>query len=177
MSGSTSDHVLPAPLPNRPSRSKASIPRCLPLVNLGNPSPWITCQAFLPLSMEMTVFLWSSTRSWRWTLWQLARRISQPKPLLNSSLNEYRYTLGSHGLSSQIGTIGSSVHFGPVSSRCWTPNSLSPQPSILKLMARQRLSTGWSYTFCACTTQSIHAHGREPPLCSAQLQPSSPQLD
>ena len=26
-------------------------------------------------------------------------------------------------------------------------------------MARQRSWTGWSYTFCACTTQSIHAHG------------------
>ena len=25
-------------------------------------------------------------------------------------------------------------------------------------MARQRSSTGWSYTFFACTTQSIHAH-------------------
>ena len=26
-------------------------------------------------------------------------------------------------------------------------------------MARQRLSTWWSYTFCACKTQRIHAHG------------------
>jgi len=76
MSGSRSDHVLPAPLPNRPSRSKASIPHCLPLVDLGNPSPWITCYAFLPLSMEMTVFLWSLIGSQRWPLWQPARRIS-----------------------------------------------------------------------------------------------------
>ena len=126
MLGSTSDHALPAPLPNPPSRSKASIPCFLPLFDLGNPSPWITCKAFLPLSMEMTVFLWSSTGSQRWPLWRLARRISQKKPLLNSSLNESGYTLGSHSLSSQIGTAGSSVHVGPVSGQCWTPNSLSP---------------------------------------------------
>ena len=142
MLGSTSDHVLPVPLPNRPLRSTASIPRCLPLFDLGNPSPWITCQAFLPLSMEMTVFLWSSTGSRRWPLWWPARRISQQKPLLNSSLNECGCTLGSHSLSSQIGTVGFSAHFGPVSGQCWTPNSRSPQPSILKLMARQRLSIG-----------------------------------
>jgi hypothetical protein len=52
MSGSTSSPALLAPLPNRPSRSKASILRCPPLVNLGNPSPWITCRAFLLLSMD-----------------------------------------------------------------------------------------------------------------------------
>ena len=135
MSRSTSDHVLHVPLPNQPSRSKASIPCCLPLVDLGNPSPWITCQAFLPLSMEMIVFLWPSTGSRRWPLWWPARRISQQKPLLNSSLNECGCTLGSHNLSFQIGTVSSLVHFGPVSGQCWTPNSLSPQPSILKLMA------------------------------------------
>ena len=76
MSGSTSDHALHVPFPNRPSIRKASIPYCLPLVDLGNPSPWITCQAFLQLSMEMTVFFWSSTGSRRWPLWQPARRIS-----------------------------------------------------------------------------------------------------
>jgi len=159
MSISTSDHALLAPLPNWPSRSKASTPHCLPLVDLGNPSPWITCQAFLPLSMETTVFLWSLTGSRRWPLWRPVRRISQHKPLLNSSLNECGYTLGSHSLSFQNETTGSSVHFGLTSGRCWTPNSLSPLPSILKLMARQRSSIGWSYTFCACTTQRIHAHG------------------
>ena len=142
MSRSTLDHALPTPLPNRTSRSKASIPHCLPLVDLGNPSPWITCKAFLPLSMAMTVFFWSLTGSQKWPLWWPARTISQQKPLLNSSLNECGYTLGSHSLSSQIGTAGSSVHFGPVSSQCWTPNSLSPQPSILKLMATQRFSIG-----------------------------------
>ena len=141
MSRSTLDHALPAPLPNRPSRSKASIPCCLPRVDLGNPSPWITCQAFLPLRMEMTMFSWSLTGSRRWPLWWPTRRISQQKPLLNSSLNKCGCTLGSQSLSSQIGTVGSSVHFGPVFGRCWTPNSLSPQPSIPKLMARQRLST------------------------------------
>ena len=87
--------------------------------------------------------------------------------MLNSSLNKSGYTLGSHSLSSQIETIDSSVHFGPVFARCWTPNSLSPQPSILKLMVRQRLSIGWWYTFCTCTTQSIHAHGtRASPMFS-----------
>jgi len=137
MSGSTSDPTLPAPLPNRPS-----LLRCLPLVDLGNPSPWITCQDFLLLSMAMTMFLWSSIDSRRWPLWQPARRISQQKPLLNSSLNECGYTLGSNSISSQIRIVGSSVHFCPISSRCWTPSSLSPQLSIPKLMARQRPSTG-----------------------------------
>jgi hypothetical protein len=58
-----------------------------------------------------------------------------------SSLNECGYTLGSHSLSYQIGTVGSSVHFGPASGQCWTPSSPSPQLSIPKLMARQRSST------------------------------------
>ena len=80
---------------------------------------------------------------------------------------QVRVHFGSHIVSSQIGTTGSSVHFGPVSGRCWTPNSLSPQPYILKLMVRQRLSTWWLYTFCACTTQRIHAHGmRASPMFS-----------
>ena len=65
-SGSTSDPALPAPLPNRPLRSKASILRCLSLVDLGNTIPWITCQAFLLLSMAMTICSWSSTDSQRW---------------------------------------------------------------------------------------------------------------
>jgi hypothetical protein len=38
-------------------------------INLGNPSPWITCQAFLLLSMAMTMFSWSSIDSRRWPLW------------------------------------------------------------------------------------------------------------
>lgn len=37
-------------------------------------------------------------------------------------------------------------------------------------MARERLSTGWSYTFCACTTQSIHAHGmRASPMLNTAI--------
>ena len=91
MSGSTSHPPLPAPLPNRPSRIKASILCYLPLVDLGNPSPWITRQAFLLLSMETTLFLWSSTDSQRWPLWLPVRRISQQKPLLNSSFNKCGY--------------------------------------------------------------------------------------
>jgi hypothetical protein len=136
MSGGTLDPTLPEPFPNRPLRSNASILFFLPLVDLGNPSPWITCQAFLLLSMEMIVFSWFSMDSRRWPLWRPARRISQQKQLLNSSLNECGYTLGSHSLSSHIGTVGSSVHFGPTSSQCWTPSSPSPQLSIPKLMAR-----------------------------------------
>ena len=142
MSGCTSNHALPGPLPNRPSRSKASILHFLLLVDLGNPYQWITFRAFLLLSMETTVFFWSSTNSQRWPLWCLARRISQWEPLLNSYLNKCEYTLGSHSLSSQIRTAGSSVHFGLVSCRCWTLSSLSPQLSMPKLMARQRSSTG-----------------------------------
>ena len=136
MLGSTLDLVVLAPLPNRPSRSKASILRYLPLVDLGNPSPWITRRAFLLLSIEMIVFSWSSTNSRRWPLWRPARRISQQKPLLNSSLNGCGCTLGSHSLSYQIGIIGSSTHFGPASGQCWIPSSPSPQLSIPKQMAR-----------------------------------------
>ena len=65
-SGSTFDLALPVPLPNHPSRSKASILHCLPLVDLGNPSPSITCWAFLLLSTTMTVSLWLLTNSQRW---------------------------------------------------------------------------------------------------------------
>ena len=158
MSGSTSNPALLAPLPNRPSRSKASILRYLPLVDLGNPYPWITCQAFLLLRMETTVFSWSSIDSQRWPLWWPARRITQQKPLLNSSLKECGYTLGSHSLSSHIGTTGSSIHFGRAFGQCWTPSTPSPQVSIPKPMDR-RSSTWCSYTFCTCTTQTIHIHG------------------
>ena len=141
MSGSTSDPALLAPFPNRPSRSKGSILRYLPLVELGNPSLWITCQAFLLLSMETTVFSWLSTDSQRWPLWRPARRISQQKPLFNSFLNECGFNLGSHSLSYQITIAGSSTHFGPASGQCWTPSSPSPQLSIPKQMAKQRSST------------------------------------
>ena len=142
MSGSTSYLALLEPFPNRPLRSKGSILHYLPLVDLGNPSPWITCQAFLLLSMETTVFSWSSKNSRRWLLWWPARRISQQKPLLNSSLNERGCTLGSNSLSSQIRIAGSSENFGPAFGQCWTPSSPSPQLSIPKLMARQRSSIG-----------------------------------
>ena len=137
MSGSTSDPALLVLFPNRPSRSKAYILHYLPLVDLGNPSPWITCRACLLLSREMIVFSWSLTDSRRWPLWRPVRRISQQKPLLNSSLIECGCTLGSHSLSYQIGIAGSLAHFGPASSRCWIPSSPSPQLSIPKLMARQ----------------------------------------
>jgi hypothetical protein len=125
----------------RPSRSNASILRCLTLVDLGNPSPWVICRAFLLLSMETIVFFWSSIDSQRWPLWRPTRRISQQKPLLNSSLNKCGYNLGSHSLSSHIRTVGSSVYFGPSSGQCWTPSSPSPHLSIPKMMARQRSST------------------------------------
>ena len=141
MSRSTSDPALLVPLPNRPSRSKAYILHYLPLVDRGNPSPWITCRACLLLRMEMTVFSWSLTDSRRWQSWRPVRRISQQKPLLNSSLNECGCTLGSHSLSYQIEIAGSSAHFGPASGQCWTPSSPSPQLSIPKQMARQRSST------------------------------------
>ena len=159
MSGSTSNPALLVPFPNRPSRSKAYILCSLPLVDLGNPSPWITCRACLLLSSEMTVFLWTSTDSWRWPLWRRARRISHQKPLLNSSLNECGCTLGSHSLSYQIRIADSSAYFGPASGQCWIPSSPSPQLSIPKQMARQRSPTKCLYTFCACTIQIIHAHG------------------
>lgn len=73
---STSNPALPTSLPNWPSRSKASILRCLPLVYLGNPYPWITCWVFLLLSMPTTVLLCSLIDSRRWPLWWPTRRIS-----------------------------------------------------------------------------------------------------
>ena len=97
---------------------------------------WITCRACLLLSMEMTLLSWLSTYSQRWPLWRPARRISQQKPLLKSSLNECGCTLGSHSLSYQIGITGSSTHFGPASGQCWIPSSPSRQLSIPKQMAR-----------------------------------------
>ena len=135
MSGSTSDPALLASFPNRPSRSKAYILCYLPHVNLGNPCPGITCRAFLLLSMETIVFLGSSTDSQRWPLWRPARIISQQKPLLNSSLNECGYSLGSHNLSYQIRTVGSLENFGPTFGQCWTPISPCTHLSIPKLMA------------------------------------------
>ena len=137
----TLDPALLVPFPNQPSRSKAYILHYLPLVDLGNPSPWITCWACLLLRMEMTVFSWSLTDSRRWPSWRPVRRISQQKPLLNSSLKKCGCTLGSHNLSYQIGIAGSSTHFGPAFGQCWTPSSPSPQLSIPKQMARQRSST------------------------------------
>ena len=89
-------------MPNRPSITKASILLYLPLVDLVNTSPWITCQSFLILRMEMTMFSWSSIDSRRWPLCRPARRISQQQPLLKSSLNECGFTLGSHSLYYQI---------------------------------------------------------------------------
>ena len=156
MSRIISSPTLTVPLENPPWRNKASILCFLPLAYLGNPSQWITCWAFLQLRMETTLFLWSSIDYRRWPLWQPARRISQQKPLLNSSLNECGYTLGSHSISSQIKTVGSLVHFGPTFGRCWTPSLPSIQLSIPKLMARQRSLTKWLYELCACATQSIH---------------------
>lgn len=111
----------------KPTIIKQGLYNLLPTPSwLGNPSPWITFQAFLLLRMATTLFLWSLTDSQRWPLWRPARRVSQQNPLLNSSLNEFGYTLGSHSLSSQIRTRSSLVHFDLVFGWCWTPSSLSP---------------------------------------------------
>jgi len=142
MLGNTLDPAPPVPFPNQPSRSKAYILLYLLLVGLRNLSPWITCPTFLLLSMTTIAFLWSSTDSLRWPSWRPARRVSQQKPLVSSSLSKCGYTLGSHSPLSQIGTTNSLVHFGQVSVRCWIQNLLSPCLSIPKLMAKQRLSIG-----------------------------------
>ena len=126
MLGSTSNPTLPAPLPNLLSRSKPCILLCLLLVGPGNPSPWITCQAFLLLGMETTTFLWSLTDSLRFRFWRFARRVSQLKTLLSSSLNECGYILGSHSSLSQIGIADSLINIGQAYGRCWIPSSLSP---------------------------------------------------
>jgi len=107
MLGSTSYPALPMPVSNQPSKSNAYILLRLLLNTLGNPSPWITCQTFLLLSMEMTAFSWSSTNSLICPFWQLARRASQWKPLLSSSLNRCGYTFGSHSPLSRNMTVGS----------------------------------------------------------------------
>ena len=59
---------------NPRSRSTAYILFLL-LSNPSNPLPWITCQDFLPSSIEMTMFSWSSKNSLRWTFWGPTRSI------------------------------------------------------------------------------------------------------
>jgi hypothetical protein len=55
-SASILDLALPVPFPSQPSRRKAYTPLFLLLRSLGNPSQWITCQAFCPPSKGMTVY-------------------------------------------------------------------------------------------------------------------------
>ena len=141
MSKSISNLALFAPSPNHPLRSKGCIPFCLFPMDLRNPSPWITCQDCFQPSIAMSVCLWSWIASLNWPFCQLARNVSLPKPLLNSSLNASGYVSGCPRLSFQIVIVGSSAHFGPASGRCWIPSSPSPQLSIPKQMARQRSST------------------------------------
>jgi hypothetical protein len=140
-STSISDLAMHMPSPNQPLRSKACTPLCLLPAGHGNPSQWTTCQAFLQLSREMTMFLWGLIGFLRWASSQPARRISQWRPLPISSLNECGYTSGYHRPSYHIETIGSSAHFGPASGHCWTPSSSNASPSTPKLMSKQRSST------------------------------------
>jgi hypothetical protein len=116
----------PLPTPSQPWESiSMDYMSGLPSTKHGNDCVFVVVDRFSKMSIMMAC----------------KKNITQ-KPLLNSSLNECGYTLGSHSLSSQIGMTGSSVHFGPASGRCWTPSSPSPHLSISKLMARQRSSTG-----------------------------------
>ena len=64
-----SNHALLAPSQNQLLKSKGcTLP--FPLqIGHGNPSPWITCQDYLQLSMVMTVCLWSWIASLRCPLW------------------------------------------------------------------------------------------------------------
>ena len=155
MLANISDHALPAPSPNQPLRSSDYTHPYRPLTSPRSPSQWITCTAYHPQSMVMTVFFWLLIGSLRWPLWQPARRLSLPI----SSLSVYGFILGCHRQSFLIKIEGSSVHFGPSYGHCWTPNSPNPLPSIPKLMARQRWSIRWSCTYYGCTTPNIHAHG------------------
>ena len=130
--------ALLAPSPNHPLRSKGCIPLFLFPMGLGNLSPWITCQDCLQPSMGMNVCLWLWIASLNWPFCPPARKVSLSKPLLSSSLNASGYISGYPRLSFQIVTAGSSAHFGLASSHLWIPSSHSRQPSIPKLMGRQK---------------------------------------
>jgi hypothetical protein len=58
-----------------------------------------------------------------------------------------------------IETTCSLAHFGRVSSHYWTPRSLNPLPSTLKLMARKRSPIILLCTSYTCITLSIHING------------------
>ena len=159
MSISISDIALPVSFPSQPSRSKAYTPLFLLPKFLGNPSRWITCMAFHPPSNAMIVYLWWFIIFWRWPFSHPARRASQRQILPRSSSNECGSIFGYHKTSSMIRTTGSSTHFGRVSGHYWTPSSINPLPSTLKLMAKQRSSIGWLCTSCTCITLRISVHG------------------
>jgi hypothetical protein len=57
-----------------------------------------------------------------------------------SSLNGCGSIFGYNIPSPHIRIVSSSTHFGRVFSHCWTPSSLNPLPSMLKSMAKKRLS-------------------------------------
>jgi hypothetical protein len=139
-STSISDLALLVPFPSQPSRSKTYTPLFLLLRGLGNPSQWITCLAFHPPSKAMIVYLWWLNGFQRWSFSQPRRRASQWQILPIYSSNECGSILGYHRPSSLIRKSSSSTHFGRVSSHYWTPSSLNPLPSTLKLMAKLRSS-------------------------------------
>jgi hypothetical protein len=134
-STSISDLSLHVPFPSHPSRSKAYTPLFLLSIGLGNPSRWIIYLTFRPPSKVMLAYLWWLIGFQIWPFSQPARRASQQQILPSSSSNEYGSILGYHRPSSLIKTTGSSTHFGQVSSHYWTPSSLNPLPSTLKLLA------------------------------------------
>ena len=139
-SSSILDLALPVPFRRQPSRRKDYTPLFLLPRGLGNPSRWITCLSFHPPSKEMIAYLWWLIGFQRWPFSQPVRRASHRQILPSYSLNKYGSILGYHKPSSLIRTTSSSKHFGGVSGHCWTPSSLNPLPSTLKLMARQRSS-------------------------------------
>jgi hypothetical protein len=138
-STSISDLALPVSFPSHPSRIIAYTPLFLLPRILGNKSRWITCSTFHPLIKAMNMYLWFLGFQ-RWPSSQPGRIKSQWKILLISSSNNCEYILGYQIPSSPTRTIGSSSHFGQVSSHCWTTSSLNRLLSIPKLMTKQRSS-------------------------------------
>jgi hypothetical protein len=129
------------PLPNRPLRHKECTPLCLLLTNLGNPSQWTTCRAFLQPTREITVFSWLWIDFPRWRFWSHARRESQHRPLPISSSNECGYILGYQKPLYLISTNISSSHVFQALGHDWTPSSPNPRPYTPKQMEKLRSST------------------------------------
>jgi hypothetical protein len=135
-STSISDLALPVPLPSHPSRSKDYTPLFLLPRGLGNPSRWITCLAFHPPSKDNDCVFVVVDQFSKMVILTACKKSITMTDTAKLFFERVWVHFGYHRPSSPIGITGSSTHFGQVSGHCWTPSSLNPLPSTLKLMAK-----------------------------------------